>query len=96
MLRDLAAACGPAPGRPRRAGRAGQAAPAKRTPGVAAAALGLAAAGVSPYENPSPYCLVSTAGVVWPLVGATDYGSLAGQSLRAPIIRITVTPDHQG
>jgi hypothetical protein len=60
------------------------------------AALGLAAAGVSPYENPSPYCLVSTAGVVWPLVGATDYGSLAGQSLRAPIIRITVTPDHQG
>jgi cell wall-associated NlpC family hydrolase len=50
----------------------------------------------SPYENPSPYYLASAAGVVWPLGGATDYGSLAGQDLRAPIIGITVTPDHKG
>ena len=44
----------------------------------------------------NPYYLASSTGAVWPLGGANDYGSLAGQTLRRPIVGISTTGDGQG
>jgi hypothetical protein len=70
----------------------------------AGAAFGLvhsqpAAAAGAGYPQPqygNAYYLASPNGAVWPLGGATDYGSLAGYQLNAPIVGITVTPDAGG
>ncbi|HET6965881.1 MAG TPA: C40 family peptidase [Acidimicrobiales bacterium] len=44
----------------------------------------------------NPYYLASRTGAVWPLGGATDYGSLVGMALNQPVVGISTTPDAKG
>ncbi|MGH9062108.1 MAG: hypothetical protein ACRDZY_21710, partial [Acidimicrobiales bacterium] len=48
------------------------------------------------YAHYSPYYVASASGVVWPLSGATDYGSAVGVRLAAPVVGITMAPDSHG
>jgi hypothetical protein len=44
----------------------------------------------------NPYWLANASGVVWPLGGAPDYGSMLGHILAAPAVGISPTPDRHG
>ncbi len=48
------------------------------------------------YAHYSPYYVVSANGAVWPLSGATSYGSLVGVRLSAPVVGVTMAADSRG
>ncbi len=69
--------------------------PATATAGATVHAT-LSPGGVSSPSFGNQYYLASPSGAVWPLGGAPDYGSLAGDHLAAPVVGISTTPDTAG
>ena len=60
--------------------------------------VGTAAASTA-YPNPAygnRYYMADSSGAVWPLGGASDYGSLVGRPPARPVVGISVTPDGGG
>ncbi|HWE57699.1 MAG TPA: C40 family peptidase [Acidimicrobiales bacterium] len=74
---------------------AATASPAAGQPGQVHATVASATGAPQPvYGN--RYWLASPTGAVWPLGGAPDYGSLAGDKLARPIVGINTTADTKG